>query len=129
MSRQPSLHLPALTLDMKHRLIRIHKTTIDSLNSPEYVQLLVNPKKRTIAVMCSSKDDHLAHKVPYDRLYSGKCFVLYSTYLLKELTAISGESDPDISYRIYGKHNAEHNIVKFSLDKLVENTKERTINE
>ncbi len=129
MSRQPSLHIPALTLDMKQRLIRIHKTTIDSLNSPEYVQLLVNPKKRTIVVMCSSKKDHLAHKVPYERLCSGKCFTLYSTYLLKKLTSISGESNPDASYRIYGEHNPELNIVRFSLDNLVENVKERNIHE
>ena len=129
MSKQHSSHTPVLALDMKRHLIRIHKSTLDCLNSPEYVQLLVNPQKRTIVVMCSNKGDHLAHKVPYDRIRRGKSFVLYSSYLLNRLNSISGECDPGTTYRIYGKHNDDYNVVRFPLDELVDISTERSNND
>jgi len=129
MSRQHSSHTPVLALDMKRHLIRIHKSTLIHLNNPEYIQLLVNPKKRTIVVMCSSKGDHLAHKVPYERIRKGKSFVLYSSFLLNRLNSLSGECDPECTYRIYGTYNETCNVVRFSMDELVDISTERSCNE
>lgn len=49
MNKQPSLQ-PILFIDLKKNRIRIHKQTLHLLGDPEYIQLLINPVTRLIAV-------------------------------------------------------------------------------
>lgn len=39
-----------LSFDTKKFRIRIHKSTIHALGNPKYIDLLVNPEKRLVAV-------------------------------------------------------------------------------
>ena len=69
---------PILSIDLKKNRIRIHKRTLHLLGNPEYIQLLVNPDDRTIAIMKGISSDVLAHRVYYDRIKKGQSCELYS---------------------------------------------------
>ena len=63
MNKPLSLQQPIISINFKRNLIRIHKATLDLLGQPEYIQLLVNPDDRTIAIMKGISSDVLAHRV------------------------------------------------------------------
>lgn len=116
MSKPLSLPKPTLSIDLKRNLIRIHKVTLTSLGCPEYIQLLVNPEDKTIAIMKGLSSDRLAHHVCYERIKMGKSFELYSTILLQNLKSISEQYESLNAYRIYGEYLPEFELVKFSID-------------
>ena len=47
-----------ITVDIKKNRIRIYKSTMRSMGSPKYVQLLVCPQKQTFAIRGVEKEDH-----------------------------------------------------------------------
>lgn len=63
---------PAIFIDLKKNRIRIYKHTLQMLGKPDYIQLLVNPADRIIAVRCTDSQDHLSHKIYWDELLSHK---------------------------------------------------------
>lgn len=128
MSKPPSLQKPILSIDLKRNLIRIHKVTLNLLGQPDYIQLLVNPDDRSIAIMKGISSDKLAHHVCYDKIKNGKSFELYSTILLQNLLSISNQCETMKAYRIYGNYLADYDIVKFSIDECVVYGSERGIN-
>ncbi len=116
MNSQPSLQKPTLSIDLKRNLIRIHKVTLNTLGCPEYIQLLVNPDDKSIAIMKGLSSDKLAHHVCYERIKKGQSFELYSTILLENLKSISAQCESMKAYRIYGDYLPDFEIVKFSID-------------
>ena len=62
---------PILCIDLKKNRIRIHKLTLHKLGDPEYIQLLVNPTARMIAIRCSNREDNLAHHIRSYQLTDG----------------------------------------------------------
>ena len=128
MNKQPSLPKPILSIDLKRNLIRIHKATLNLLGQPEYIQLLVNPDDRSIAIMKGISTDVLAHRVYYDRIKKGQSCELYSTILLQNLKSISNRCETMKAYRIYGSYLPDYEIVKFSIDECVVYSSERGIN-
>ena len=44
-----------LSVDLKKYCIRLHKATYRLIGQPKYIQLLVNPKERVVAVRAISK--------------------------------------------------------------------------
>ena len=128
MSKQLSLQKPILSIDMKRNLIRIHKATLNALGQPEYIQLLVNPDNRSIAIRKGISTDTLAHRVHYDRIKKGQSFELYSTILLQNIMSISRQCETMKAYRIYGNYLPDYEIVKFSIDECIVYNSERGIN-
>ena len=49
MSRE-NLFQPILCIDLKKSLIRIHRNTLRLLGDPDYIQLLINPATKMIAI-------------------------------------------------------------------------------
>ena len=129
MSKQHSSPKPALSIDMKHNLIRIHKVTLNTLGNPDYIQLLVNPDDRSIAITTGISKDKLAHHVCYDKIKRGQSFELHSTILLQNLLSISEQCETMKAYRIYGKYVPEHNIIRFPIEECVLYGAERIKNE
>ena len=115
MNKQASLQ-PILTLDLKKHRIRIHKQTLHLLGDPEYIQLLVNPDARLIAIRRSIRNDYLAHKV---QLTTCICYELCSRELIQTLQKVNSELETKKSYRIYGKFNPKECIAHFSMDDIV----------
>ena len=106
---------PALCLDLKKNRIRIHKQTLHMLEDPEYIQLLVNPDKKLIAIRKSISKDHLAHRISLDNL-SGNCYELYSRELLNNLMKVESSLEWNQSYRIYGFLDSKAGVAQFRMN-------------
>jgi len=110
-----TLSQPALCLDLKKNRIRIHKQTLHMLEDPEYIQLLVNPDKKLIAIRKSISKDHLAHRISLDNL-SGNCYELYSRELLDNLMKVESSLEWNQSYRIYGFLDSKAGVAQFRMN-------------
>lgn len=110
-----TLSQPALCLDLKKNRIRIHKQTLHMLEDPEYIQLLVNPDKKLIAIRKSISKDHLAHRISLDHL-SGNCYELYSRELLDNLMKVESSLEWNQSYRIYGFLDSKAGVAQFRMN-------------
>lgn len=99
---QTQEQLPSLSIDLKKNRIRIHKKTLYMLGNPNYIQILVNPVKRTLAILPSVSEDHLAHKINWIYLDdSSKSYELYSKALIKTINSLHIWESKQI-YRIDG---------------------------
>lgn len=115
MNKQASLQ-PILSIDLKKNRIRIHKQTLHLLGDPEYIQLLVNPDARLIAIRRSIRKDYLAHRV---RLTNSICYELYSRELIQTLQQVNAGLETNKGYRIYGKYNPKECVAHFAMDNIV----------
>ena len=110
---------PILCIDLKKNRIRIHKQTLHMLGDPEYIQLLVNPSLKMIAIRCSCREDNLAHRIRRYQLTDGNCYEIYSTDLIRTLRNVDNSWRTDCSYRIYGNMNHTAKIAQFSMNDVV----------
>ena len=113
---QKSENRPTIFIDMKKNRIRIHRRTLQMLGNPAYIQLLVNPDAKTIAVKRTTKLDHLAHRIPKDELLHNKCCELYSRNFLKALRTTSCKWTDQKTYLIYGTLIESCHLVQFSME-------------
>jgi len=113
---KPTSLQPILTIDLKKNRIRIHKQTLHLLGDPEYIQLLVNPDARLIAIRRSVRKDHLAHRVT---LTNSICYELCSTELIQTLQRVKTDLETKKTYRIYGKYNVKECVAHFDMNALV----------
>ncbi|MPM03038.1 hypothetical protein SDC9_49297 [bioreactor metagenome] len=104
---------PLIVVDFKKYRIRIHKNTLLSLGSPEYIFLLVNPKERTLAILRSDRFNPRAHRISAVLLQSGKPIELYSRSLVKILCDVCNDWQDHKSYRLYGDIIPNEGIVHF----------------
>ena len=106
---------PAILVDLKNPLIRIHKDTLYSIGNPEYILLLVNPKEYSLAVLPSDKSDPKAHYVFKNSFNNKKSVELYSTPLIKNLMNLCKDWVDNKAYRIYGEAVPNQNIIRFNM--------------
>ena len=85
------------------------------MEDPEYIQLLVNPDKKLIAIRKSISKDHLAHRISLDNL-SGNCYELYSRELLNNLMKVESSLEWNQSYRIYGFLDSKAGVAQFRMN-------------
>lgn len=104
---------PLIVIDFKKYRIRIHKNTLLSLGSPEYVFLLVNPEERTLAILRSDRFNPRAHRISSILLESTKPVELYSRSLIKTLRDVCSDWQDYKSYRLYGNIISSEGIVRF----------------
>lgn len=107
---------PILSIDLKKNRIRIHKRTLHLLGNPEYIQLLVNPEARLIAVRCSVKSDYLAHRIRMYQLASKNSYELYSAHLIRSLQTVNSGWKENEAYRLYGIINPKEGLAQFPMD-------------
>lgn len=104
----------SMTIDLKQNRLRIYKTVLYQLGQPKYIQLLVNPARRIIAVrrVDQAVSGDLTHKV---NLTSKNSVDISSTSFLNELCGVVGGLDHHFSYRLSGTVLASERIAIFPL--------------
>ena len=90
--------MPSITLDLKKSRIRIHKQTLNLMNEPHYVIILINPEHQTIGLRRSHKVPQAHHIISSPN----KDCELYSKELFLKLSTLSPHLHSGASYRIDG---------------------------
>ena len=110
---------PAISVNLKKPLIRIHKDTLHLIGDPDYVLLLVNPKECTLAVLPSDRSDPKAHHISKGSLINKKSFELYSTSLVQNLRNLCSDWENGKAYRIYGEAIPNKAVIRFNMAKAI----------
>ena len=105
-----------IAVDIKRNRIRLHRKMLYMLDRPKYVQLLVNPETRNIAIraIAKPKPEDQAEKIPSYKLSTDIEF--YSQSFIQKLCELIGDLDSKHTYRCTGKVIPKQNIAVFSLD-------------
>lgn len=106
---------PVICIDLKKNRIRIHKATLHMIGDPAFINLLVNPKEKLIAIKKSSAKDKSALRIRSNQLNDGNCVEFGCRDLLLLLKDIDDSWKINSSYRIYGKYNKGEALAQFSL--------------
>ena len=111
-----------LTVDLKHNLIRLHKSTLHLLGDPPYIQLLINPSSRIVALKASSGNSpgDSVHRVSRKRLHSTRSVEIYSISFTQRLTSVISELKEGHRYRMCGEIILPEKLALFSFDSLNE---------
>lgn len=105
----------SVSIDMKKSRIRIHKTTLNLLGEVGFIQLLMNPAGKVLAVRGSETRHKDSHSLVRARLNPECCFELYSKSLIETIMSLLPELDRDCTYRIPGEAHPGDNIAFFPL--------------
>ncbi|KKP38388.1 MAG: hypothetical protein UR30_C0019G0003 [Candidatus Peregrinibacteria bacterium GW2011_GWC2_33_13] len=106
---------PAISVNLKKPVIRIHKDTLHSIGDPEYILLLVNPKECALAVLPSHRSDPKAQHISKSSLTNKKSFELYSTSLVNNLRNLCKHWEDNNAYRIYGEIIPDKAVIRFNM--------------
>lgn len=110
---------PAILVDLKKYRIRIHKNTLRSIGTPNYVLLLVNPEEHTLAILRSDRSDPRAHHITMISSENNKSFELYSRSLVKKLRDVCSSWQDSQSYRLYGEIIPHEGMARFYMSEAV----------
>ena len=107
----------SLSVDMKKNRLRVHKAMLHQLSDPAYIQLLVNPDAKMVAIKAiqnaSSSDQ--AHRVPKQALLSDSSVEIYSQSFIFKLKEVTPGLDYGTTYRMSGYVYPKTGIAIFSL--------------
>lgn len=113
---------PTIVIDLKHNLIRIHMKTLHILGDPDYVQMLINPDKRYIALKPTTEDDHLAQKIRWTTFRTettNTCCEIRSKYLVEALQEVCYELKYAHIYKVPGVFYPEITTAVFDINKAI----------
>lgn len=114
----PESHV--LTIDPKKQRLRIYIEALHAIGDPNYIQLLVNPKSRTIAVRGCKEKDEYAQRIYWKTLKDkGQCCELYSKDLIDGLKPVLPYYPKPCSYRIFGTIKGSLRSALFELERAV----------
>ncbi len=108
-----------LAIDMRKNRIRVHKNTLHQLGDPGYIQLLVHPEHKLVAIRSLDHDlpGAQAHRVSRTTMLSDNSFEIYSRTLIEKLCQIVGGLKPGC-YRLEGAVDEKHTLALFKLNSL-----------
>lgn len=106
---------PAISIDLKKGRIRIHKKTLRMMGSPDYLQLLINPRDRVIAIQRIEKPIGQYIKVNWEALGRRNCLEVHLTNFLDKVRLCCKSLPQDRTYRIEGKYISDHELARFCL--------------
>ena len=107
---------PVISISLKRRKrLRIHKITMKLLNNPEYILILINPSEKIIVIKPSDYTDHLALSVKNNTDRKKHDTEVYSDGLFNQLLLVNPNWKQGKSYRIFGEHIPDQNIVVFRM--------------
>lgn len=110
-----SEHPAILVFNAKRNLIRIHRQTLHMLNDPAYIQILVNPQDKIIALRPGNPNITKSERVNWNRINRNHSFEMYSASLSFQLLHLLPEPDNICSIRLKGTHYKKDNLVAFRI--------------
>lgn len=107
-----------IAIDIRKCRIRLHKTMLRKLGNPKYIQLLINPDKMIIAILCVEREmsGDQSFKINYN-IASPDSIEMYSRSLVTQIYDLIKETDEDNTFRIYGEIIPSQNLAVFPLNK------------
>ncbi len=107
----------AITLDLKKNRIRIYKAALNSLGNPSFIQLLIEPHRKLIAIRAVDQvfNGDQSHKVTLNKLAPDNSYELYSRSLIMNIGNVLGGLDKSYAYRITGSLLPNQKILVFPL--------------
>lgn len=108
----------AISVDIKKSRIRIYRTTLAQLGLPKFIQLLVNPNDRMIAVRGLDKRCKESHIVSFSHMRTDYSYELYSKELITTLMSLRQDLDGNCTYKLMGEVYPDSKVALFSLDTL-----------
>lgn len=111
----------AISVDLKKSRIRIYKSMIHLMGDPKYIQFLVNPNNKHVAIrgVDVSIPGDQAERIKSQYMAADNCFELYSKAFVNKLFDIIGSLDRSCTYKLSGIIVNSHNMAVFSLKTLV----------
>lgn len=113
---------PAVTIsvDLKKYRIRFYKSMLHLLGDPPFIQLLVNPDNKCVAIRGVEKavPGDQSEKIKPQKLMADNCYELYSMSFVKKLISVAGKLEMNCSYRLTGNIVSSHNMAVFSMKTL-----------
>lgn len=106
---------PIVCIDLKKNRIRIHKSTLHMIGDPSFINLLVNPEEKVIAIKKASTKDHLALRIRKNQLTDGNCVEFGCRELISMLKGMDNTWKNNNSYRIYGKCHSNESLAQFAM--------------
>lgn len=110
----------AISIDQRKYRIRIYKSLLQLLGYPKYIQLLVNPNNKYVAIKAVEKPipGDQSERIKPQECMLNDCYELYSKSFIKKLCEVYGKLDPQYTYRLTGRIVLSHNMAVFSLETL-----------
>lgn len=90
---------PTILIDLAKDRIRIHRVTLNALQNPEYIMLIVNPEEKSLGIMHGKLGDRGVHKV---RIIGKSCYELYSKSLTQKFRLVCTDWVETGKYRLEG---------------------------
>ena len=109
-----------MSVDMKKYGVRIHKALFRQLGEPRYIQLLVNPEKRIVAIQTVEKEisGGQTHRIIEKRMHSENSYEIYSRSFVEKLREVDPRIEAGCSYRLTGNVISSMNTAVFPLETL-----------
>lgn len=112
-----------VTLSLRRNELHIYVGTLEALNNPDYIRLLVNKKRKRIAVQVCDEIDRDNYHVPAEDEEGRRTFNIASLKFLGMIYKMAGW-DTEKSYRILGYLIGDYDLVLFCLGEAEEITEE-----
>lgn len=109
-----------IAVDLKKYRIRIHRNTLALLGTPKYIQLLVSPSAKMMAIQGVDTRTRFTHRVNLSALRPDNSYEIYSSLFVSQLLALVTDLDAKCTYRLTGEIVAEENAAVFPLSTLQE---------
>ena len=118
-----------MTIDLKRSRFRIHKSTLNKMGKPQYIQFLVNPEEMFIAILGSDRPlaGGTANRVKLVQTPHHYSIEFYSNTLLCALVNMIGTLDFQYSYRMSGEVDVANRVAYFSMRTLKKNERRSPI--
>ena len=109
-----------IAVDLKKYRIRIHSNTLALLGTPKYIQLLVSPSAKMMAIQGVDTRTRFTHRVNLSALRPDNSYEIYSSLFVSQLLALVTDLDAKCTYRLTGEIITEENAAVFPLNTLQE---------
>jgi len=114
-----------MTVDFKMDRIRIAQRTLRCLGDPAHILLLVNPARRTVAIVRGDCLDLRAQCLLQAQSTGGCALELYSKPLVRNLLALSDDWHDNCAYRLHGEVTSDGGAIHFDIATPIAVHKER----
>ena len=103
-----------ITIDPKQSRIRFYRTFLKELGKPQYVELMISPEKKILAVKKTDPHHYFTAKLN-SHVKKEHCYELYCQNLIQELFKLLKWTDTSCSYKVIGTMDEATQTAYFNL--------------